>query len=637
MSAAPPLPTCKLGPRGRQKKAGVKVKLEAVRELSRRLRDMKAANKSDAFAHPQEELDELSRKLVETRSALACAQRRAAGVPQAIREQRAKVRALKAANKVAPETHSKEEIALEMSILRALMSKGSKKKPVPPAKPQELARDENAGIAAQEARSNCRAAPPTQPGWRDGWRRCNCARNAQGHCSCLMMMPIPAEWMYPPPLPTLAQIRMSQARATDAPEEARGGGRRQPLTGVKLLAAKGLDVVKLKREVEMRGGFDKVEARREWRQIARAMHLPPNTCADHLRRQFVAAATAPTTLRFPLPQQPDAAAGVEARTSSAPCANAVAGVGAAAAGAAACAKGEGRVGGKDGGWVGREGACGASGLQDETPTPRVPVHLPAEPPAWTVAGQFAAWDGAYEYGMALAALHHVPPRPPDTADDYERGTGCKKRKTQHTPLAHAVDAALHAPHAHHKHTTHQVHHAYPAHHAHEWYSAPAAAPVHATAASQHAIARGAPHASMITGNTNHASQDAAPEEPQVVSEEAQGVGVEDHENLCESAAVVGALDSAHVHLPLHHPVTLPEPAAPPELVDLPPEEQLHQDDDDAHQLQFHAHSPQPHPSSPIITPLHAHSLVQMGAPPPAPPPLGVLDGLTDLPAEHDPP
>jgi hypothetical protein len=52
--------------------------------------------------------------------------------------------------------------------------------------------------------------------------------------------------------------------------------------------AKGLDIEKLKNEVEERGGFARVEERREWRQIARAMGVPPNTCAEHLRRQFVA-------------------------------------------------------------------------------------------------------------------------------------------------------------------------------------------------------------------------------------------------------------------------------------------------------------------------------------------------------------
>ncbi len=72
-----------------------------------------------------------------------------------------------------------------------------------------------------------------------------------------------------------------------------GGGSK--LTGAKLLAAKGLDIETLKLEVERRGGYDEVEKRREWRQIARAMNVPPNTCAEHLRRQYVAGMRAYTS------------------------------------------------------------------------------------------------------------------------------------------------------------------------------------------------------------------------------------------------------------------------------------------------------------------------------------------------------
>ena len=61
------------------------------------------------------------------------------------------------------------------------------------------------------------------------------------------------------------------------------------MTGAKLLSAKGLDIETLKLEVERRGGYDEVEKRREWRQIARAMNVPPNTCAEHLRCLCVAA------------------------------------------------------------------------------------------------------------------------------------------------------------------------------------------------------------------------------------------------------------------------------------------------------------------------------------------------------------
>jgi len=82
----------------------------------------------------------------------------------------------------------------------------------------------------------------------------------------------------------------SDTHAKEAAEEERAA-QRPKLSGAKLLFAKGLDIEKLKREVEMRGGFDKVEARQEWRQIARAMDVAPNNTyiAQYLRRQFVAA------------------------------------------------------------------------------------------------------------------------------------------------------------------------------------------------------------------------------------------------------------------------------------------------------------------------------------------------------------
>ena len=60
-----------------------------------------------------------------------------------------------------------------------------------------------------------------------------------------------------------------------------GSGEGRKLTGMKLLAAKGLDVAQLREEVEKRGGWDKVEQRREWRQIARAMSISLQQC-EHL-------------------------------------------------------------------------------------------------------------------------------------------------------------------------------------------------------------------------------------------------------------------------------------------------------------------------------------------------------------------
>ena len=60
-------------------------------------------------------------------------------------------------------------------------------------------------------------------------------------------------------------------------------------------AAKGdkrVDIDKLMKEVEERGGYARVEERREWRQIARAIGLPHNVCDSApvmLRREFIAA------------------------------------------------------------------------------------------------------------------------------------------------------------------------------------------------------------------------------------------------------------------------------------------------------------------------------------------------------------
>ena len=103
-------------------------------------------------------------------------------------------------------------------------------------------------------------------------------------------------------MPTLSQIRQSQSKTPLEETEKTEVVVISKLSGVKFLAAKGLDIEKLKEEVEKRGGFDKVEEKREWRQIARAMDVPPDTCAVHLRRQFLTSTT-PAALRFPQPQE----------------------------------------------------------------------------------------------------------------------------------------------------------------------------------------------------------------------------------------------------------------------------------------------------------------------------------------------
>eukprot|EP00277_Geminigera_cryophila_P040063 CAMPEP_0173112484 /NCGR_PEP_ID=MMETSP1102-20130122/46072_1 /TAXON_ID=49646 /ORGANISM="Geminigera sp., Strain Caron Lab Isolate" /LENGTH=188 /DNA_ID=CAMNT_0014013617 /DNA_START=336 /DNA_END=902 /DNA_ORIENTATION=- len=50
-----------------------------------------------------------------------------------------------------------------------------------------------------------------------------------------------------------------------------------------------IDLERLRKEVASRGGLAKVDQCREWRQIARAMDLAPNSTADPLRRRFLAA------------------------------------------------------------------------------------------------------------------------------------------------------------------------------------------------------------------------------------------------------------------------------------------------------------------------------------------------------------
>jgi hypothetical protein len=74
-----------------------------------------------------------------------------------------------------------------------------------------------------------------------------------------------------------------------------GKGREEATAGRASAGAAGdksVDIDKLKKEVEERGGYARVEERREWRQIARAIGVPHNAC-DHahvmLRREFIAA------------------------------------------------------------------------------------------------------------------------------------------------------------------------------------------------------------------------------------------------------------------------------------------------------------------------------------------------------------
>ena len=135
----------------------------------------------------------------------------------------------------------------------------------------------------QASAAKRRVTAPPMAAMSDGWR----TSTAQ-------------DWPFE--LPTLSQIRQSQSKTPLEETEKTEVVVISKLSGVKFLAAKGLDIEKLKEEVEKRGGFDKVEEKREWRQIARAMDVPPDTCAVHLRRQFLTSTT-PAALRFPQPQE----------------------------------------------------------------------------------------------------------------------------------------------------------------------------------------------------------------------------------------------------------------------------------------------------------------------------------------------
>ena len=149
----------------------------------------------------------------------------------------------------------------------------------------------------QASAAKRRVTAPPMAAMSDGWR-CNCAQNGHFRCSCQTST---AQY-WPFELPTLSQIRQSQSKTPLEETEKTEVVVISKLSGVKFLAAKGLDIEKLKEEVEKRGGFDKVEEKREWRQIARAMDVPPDTCAVHLRRQFLTSTT-PAALRFPQPQE----------------------------------------------------------------------------------------------------------------------------------------------------------------------------------------------------------------------------------------------------------------------------------------------------------------------------------------------
>ena len=182
---------------------------------------MKAAVKEDVRnpAYSKDEVEEAALRLEELRGKLQAAQRRACGLPQATKEQREKVRELKAANKQAPGSYSSEEIATEIGKLRAFMCKYSSKRKLalPAASPRKgktrahegrgqgeegsgMFSGDGAGAVVRKRRCVQRKAAS----WREGLRRCNCVQGGQVRCVCACG--VGATYGWPCAIPSLAQI-----------------------------------------------------------------------------------------------------------------------------------------------------------------------------------------------------------------------------------------------------------------------------------------------------------------------------------------------------------------------------------------------------------------------------------------------
>ena len=114
----------------------------------------------------------------------------------------------------------------------------------------------------------------------------------QAFGSQTLASPPPSQGPPPDPMSASPSVALDAAAGADVLCGDDGDGRagqgiRGDGSGV---AGEGLDMEKLKKKVEERRGFAWGEERR---QIARAMGLPPKTCAQHLHGQFVAASNSP--------------------------------------------------------------------------------------------------------------------------------------------------------------------------------------------------------------------------------------------------------------------------------------------------------------------------------------------------------
>jgi len=128
---APILPNSK--PKSKRKAIlGMQTKRKLFKDQNSKVREMQTQNLITAGTYAQEEIDAENAKLEIMRTNMYRAVRQAKGLVEATKEQRVKVANLKAANIEKPGTHTDEELQTEMTRLRELMSKYSKRTLVAP-------------------------------------------------------------------------------------------------------------------------------------------------------------------------------------------------------------------------------------------------------------------------------------------------------------------------------------------------------------------------------------------------------------------------------------------------------------------------------------------------------------------------
>ena len=117
----------------------VQSKRKQVREYLAKLEEMRAANRAKPGTYSPEEVDVILTKLEAMRSTMNRAARKAKGLIDATREQRQKVKDMKAANLAKPDAYTEDEIKVETTKLRELMCKYSKRSLIPVSEMREQA------------------------------------------------------------------------------------------------------------------------------------------------------------------------------------------------------------------------------------------------------------------------------------------------------------------------------------------------------------------------------------------------------------------------------------------------------------------------------------------------------------------